>query len=158
MKILKKIGVILLVVFLVAQFFSPEKNNGSVDTVNGFIAETNPPEKVVSILKNTCFDCHSSTTRYPWYNSITPVNYWLAEHINDGKKHLDFSVWSTYSLKKKEHKMDELVEEVLEKEMPLDSYTWTHKDAILSDEEIKVVTSWATKVQENYKAQITVQK
>lgn len=155
MKILKKIGIILLILLIVAQFFRPEKNDGEIDTVNAFIAETNPPENVLKILNNTCFDCHSSKTNYPWYNSITPVNFWLDDHIKDGKKHLDFSKWSGYSLKKKEHKMDELHEEVAEKKMPLDSYTWTHEDANLTQEQIDAVVSWGKKVQADYKQQMT---
>lgn len=155
MKMFKKIGFGLLLILIIAQFFGPEKNEGNIDSVNAFITETNPPAEVTKILKNACFDCHSSHTRYPWYNNITPVNYWLDEHVRDGKKHLDFSKWSEYSLKKKEHKMDELHEEVEEKEMPLNSYTWTHADANLSQEQIDAIVAWGKKVQADYKKQMT---
>jgi uncharacterized protein YxeA len=155
MKVLKKIGVVLLIALVVAQFFGPEKNDGNLDTVNAFIVETNPPAEVTQILKTTCFDCHSAKTNYPWYNNITPVNYWLDEHVRDGKKHLDFSKWSEYSLKRKEHKMDELYEEVEKKEMPLNSYTWTHADANLTQAQIDAVVAWAKKVQADYKQQMT---
>lgn len=155
MKVLKKIGVVLLIALVVAQFFGPEKNDGNLDTVNAFIAETNPPAEVTQILKTTCFDCHSAKTNYPWYNNITPVNYWLDEHVRDGKKHLDFSKWSEYSLKRKEHKMDELYEEVEKKEMPLNSYTWTHADANLTQAQINAVVAWGKKVQADYKQQMT---
>ena len=83
MKILKKILVFLLVVLVVAQFFGPEKNDGDLATVEAFISETNPPEDVKRILETTCYDCHSDKTTYPWYSSITPVNYWLDEHVNE---------------------------------------------------------------------------
>ena len=155
MKVLKKIGIVLLIALVVAQFFGPEKNDGNLDTVNAFIAETNPPAEVTQILKTTCFDCHSAKTNYPWYNNITPVNYWLDEHVRDGKKHLDFSKWSEYSLKRKEHKMDELYEDVEKKEMPLNSYTWTHADANLTQAQIDAVVAWAKKVQADYKQQMT---
>jgi len=154
MKILKKIGLILLIALVIAQFFGPDKNDGELDTVNAFIAETNPPADVLKILNTTCFDCHSAKTTYPWYNNITPVNYWLDEHIRDGKKHLNFSKWSSYSLKKKEHKMDELYEEVEKGEMPLDSYTWTHEDANLTPAQIDAVVAWGKKVQADYKVQM----
>ncbi|WP_405564570.1 heme-binding domain-containing protein [Polaribacter sp. Asnod6-C07] len=157
MKIIKKIMLVLLLIFIVAQFFGPEKNEGNIDTVNAFIAETNPPEKVLDILKTSCFDCHSAKTSYPWYNNITPVNYWLADHVKDGKKHLDFSKWNTYSLKKKEHKMDELYEEVEKGEMPLNSYTWTHSEANLTQEQINAIVTWGKKVQADYKQQMTAE-
>lgn len=155
MKILKKILVFLLIVLVIAQFFGPKKNDGDLATVNTFLEETKPPADVKKILETTCFDCHSAKTNYPWYNTITPVNYWLAEHIKDGKKHLDFSKWSDYSLKRKEHKMDELYEEVEKGEMPLDSYTWTHADANLTQEQIAAVVAWGKKVQADYKQQMT---
>jgi hypothetical protein len=155
MKILKKILLSLLVVFVIAQFFGPEKNDGDLATVASFLLETDPPQDVKKILETTCFDCHSAKSTYPWYNAITPVNYWLDEHIQDGKKHLNFSKWNTYSLKKKEHKIDELHEEVEEGEMPLNSYTWTHSEANLSPAQIAAVVAWGKKVQADYKQQIS---
>lgn len=154
MKNFKKIGLILLIVLIVAQFFSPEKNEGDVTELNTFLAETKPPENVKKILETTCFDCHSNNTIYPWYNAITPVNYWLEHHIEDGKKHLNFSKWSAYSLKRKEHKMDELYEEVEHGEMPLKSYKWVHAEANLTEDQIEAVVSWGKKVQADYKQQM----
>jgi hypothetical protein len=150
MKILKTIGLLLFVVFIIAQFFGPEKNDGDITSVDAFFADTNPPEDVKIILETTCVDCHSNSTRYPWYNNITPVNYWLDEHINDGKKHFDMSKWNDYSDKKKDHKLDELAEEVGEKEMPLPSYTWTHGDADLSQDQIEAVVSWVKMTRVKY--------
>jgi hypothetical protein len=157
MKILKKIVIILLVALVIAQFFGPEKNEGNIASVDTFLAETNPSENVRKILSESCFDCHSNSTRYPWYNNITPVNYWLNDHVKDGKKHLNFSDWNAYTLKKKEHKMDELYEEVEKGEMPLDSYTWTHSGANLSEEQVAEIVAWGKSVQEDYKQQMNIQ-
>lgn len=151
MTILKKIGLAALAILLVAQFFRPEENNGDLSSVSAFLEETKPPENVQKILKETCFDCHSSKTNYPWYNNITPLNYWLDDHIKDGKKHLDFSNWNAYTLKRKEHKMDELHEEVAAKKMPLESYTYTHAEANLTQEQIDAVVTWGKKTQAGYK-------
>jgi len=150
MKILKKLGLLLLVVFIIAQFFGPEKNDGDIASVGAFFEDTNPPEDVKLILKNGCIDCHSDFTRYPWYNNITPVNYWLADHIKHGTKHFNVSKWSDYSDKKKDHKLDELIEMVEAKEMPLPSYTWTHGDAKLSQEQVDAVVAWAKNVRLKY--------
>lgn len=157
MKIIKKILVFLLVVFAVMQFFGPDKNQGELSSLNAFLAESNPPENVKIILKETCFDCHSDVTRYPWYNRITPINYWMDGHIDHGKGELNFSKWSAYSLKRKEHKMEEVWEEVAKKKMPLDSYTWTHAEANLTQEQIDAVVAWAKKIQGDYKAQMNAQ-
>ncbi|WP_027878668.1 heme-binding domain-containing protein [Mesoflavibacter zeaxanthinifaciens] len=158
MKIVKKILIALLVVLVIAQFFSPDKNTGDTKDLTAFLEETNPNEEVKAILKNTCFDCHSSNTVYPWYSKITPVNYWMAEHVEDGKKHLNFSKWSEYSVKRKDHKFEELIEEVEEKEMPLPSYTWSHTEADLSPEQIEAVVAWAKKVRMGYALQSIPQK
>ncbi|MEZ4796308.1 MAG: heme-binding domain-containing protein [Flavobacteriaceae bacterium] len=155
MKILKKILLLLLIAFVIAQFFGPEKNEGDLASIEPFLAETNPPEDVKLILKSACFDCHSDHTRYPWYNNITPVNYWLADHVKDGKKHFNVSEsdWSNASLKKKDHKFEELIEMIEKKEMPLDSYTWTHADAKLTDDQIANVVAWAKQVRAMYAEQ-----
>ncbi|MCB0446384.1 MAG: heme-binding domain-containing protein, partial [Gelidibacter sp.] len=76
MKVIKKILLILLVLFVIAQFFGPKKNLGEMASMDAFYAETKAPENIKVILKESCNDCHSDVTRYPWYNNITPVNYW----------------------------------------------------------------------------------
>ena len=156
MKIVKKGLLSIAIVLILAQFVGPKKNDGALTTVDAFLTETNPPADVKKILETTCFDCHSAKTSYPWYNAITPINYWLEEHIKDGKKHLNFSKWNDYSLKKKAHKMDELYEEVEAGEMPLKSYTWTHAEARLTQDQIVAVVAWGKRVQREYKQQIIV--
>ena len=150
MKTIKKILLLLLIVLVVAQFFGPDKNQGDIASIDAFISETHPSDEVKMILKETCFDCHSDVTRYPWYNNITPVNYWLNGHVEHGKEELNFSKWSSYSVKRKDHKLEEVIEKVEEKEMPLPSYTWTHSEAKLTDAQIKVVVDWAEKVRLGY--------
>ena len=150
MRIVKKILIALLVVFVIMQFFGPEKNQGEISSLDTFIQETNPSDEVKLVLKQACFDCHSDYTRYPWYNNITPVNYWLDGHIDHGKGELNFSKWHSYSDKRKDHKMEEIIEMVENKEMPLPSYTWTHKDAILSDSQINAVKEWVENIRLSY--------
>lgn len=150
MKILKKLLLVLLLIFVVAQFFGPEKNEGDLVSLNAFYEETNPSDNVKLILKEACLDCHSNVTRYPWYSKITPVNYWMAEHVNNGKRHFNVSNWDTLSVKRKDHKFEELIEMVEDKEMPLESYTWGHPEAKLTDTQIKDLIDWAKQVRQNY--------
>ncbi|MCB0444235.1 MAG: heme-binding domain-containing protein [Gelidibacter sp.] len=157
MKVIKKILLILLVLFVIAQFFGPKKNLGEMASMDAFYAETKAPENIKVILKESCNDCHSDVTRYPWYNNITPVNYWLSDHVNDGKKHFNISKWHTYSTKRKDHKLEELVEMVEKKEMPIDSYTWTHTEAKLSDAQIKEVVDWVKRVRYKYSIELQME-
>ena len=153
-KLLKYLLILALVALVVMQFIRPEKNLGGYESVAAFEAETKPSEDVRAILKESCYDCHSDHTRYPWYAEIAPVSYWLADHVKDGKKHFNVSDWSNYSLKKKDHKMDELIEEVEEGEMPLDSYTWTHGD--ITDAQRELLIQWALLVRMSYKPGLEV--
>ncbi|MCK0162196.1 heme-binding domain-containing protein [Allomuricauda sp. F6463D] len=150
MKIVKKIAIALLIVLVGMQFLRPEKNISEGDYVTAFENEAKPSQEVKKILKTACYDCHSANTEYPWYNNIAPVSYWLADHIEDGKKHLDFSSWTSYDTKKKDHKLEELIEEVKEGNMPLNEYTWTHSDAKLTEDEVSVLVAWAEQTRANY--------
>lgn len=139
----KKIAWALLIVFLGMQFIRPGRNESTGDHLETFFDETQPPEPVAGLLKTSCFDCHSDHTEYPWYAAVAPVSYWLADHIEDGKGHLNFSAWASYDAGEKDHKLEEVIETVEEAEMPLPSYTWTHADARLSDEQRQAVIEWA---------------
>ncbi|MGB5821518.1 MAG: heme-binding domain-containing protein [Saonia sp.] len=150
MKILKKIALVLLVVFVAIQFYRPEKNIDQGEHTTAFLTQTNPPQAVRVILQETCYDCHSNNTIYPWYNNIAPVSYWLADHIDHGKGHLNFSAWEDYSAKQKDHKLDEVIEMIEAREMPLKEYTWTHAEAKLTDEQRQEVIDWAKKTRVLY--------
>lgn len=151
MKILKIIGWVALVALIIIQFFRPEKNStDNPDYVLAFESETKPSAEVKVILESACYDCHSANTEYPWYNNIAPVSFWLEEHIEHGKEHFNVSDWENYSPKKKDHKLEELIEEVEEGEMPLNEYTWTHKDARLTKEQRDMLILWAKEARATY--------
>lgn len=143
---LKKILLAIFILVVIAQFFGPEKNQADNSTYSAFVSETNPSEEVLTLLQNSCFDCHSNNTSYPWYSHITPVNYWMSHHVNEGKEHFNISDWTNYSTGKKDHKIHEVIETIENNSMPLDSYTWTHNDAILSDDQKQLIINWAQEV------------
>jgi len=140
----KKITTTAIILFAIAQFFNPQKNEYAAVPESDFILTEKPPQQLATILKESCYDCHSNNTRYPWYDRITPVNFWVNGHIEHGKKELNFSLWSQYSAKRKTHKLEEFIEMINDREMPLESYLLTHRTAKLSDSEIKTLTDWIT--------------
>lgn len=149
---LKLISRILLIAFITIQFFRPKKNV-SAEIGPKDITTLYPVEgQVKTILAKACNDCHTNNTNYPWYSNIQPVAWWLADHIEEGKQHLNFSEFAGYSLRKQFHKLEEVVEQVKEKEMPLNSYTWVHRDANLTQEERVALTGWAMSLQDSMKA------
>lgn len=154
MKLLKKIAKGALLLLLVLQFIPTKKNDGDIVSLLNFYEETKTTTEVKTILEKACIDCHSNTTQYPWYHKIAPIKFWMNHHVEEGKEHLNFSEWSGYSLKRKEHKMEEVWEEVEEKEMPLKSYTWTHANAKLTDSEIAAIINWAKGAEHYYKQEL----
>ena len=146
----KKIVYFLLIALVIAQFFGPEKNQGDLTSLDAFYAETKPSDDVRLILEQACFDCHSNVTKYPWYSKITPINYWMADHVEEGKEELNFSKWSAYSTKRKDHKLEETVEMIEKGKMPLDSYTWAHKDAVLTEVQKQAIKEWVDSVRMGY--------
>ncbi|WP_298312346.1 heme-binding domain-containing protein [uncultured Aquimarina sp.] len=146
--ILKKVGLLFLLVVVIMQFIRPDKNESGYESVAYFENETKPTSQVKEILKNNCYDCHSDQTIYPWYAEIAPVSYWLDHHVEEGKEHFNMSDWEQYSDKKKDHKLDELIEEVEEGEMPLSSYTWIHGD--LEKEEMELLINWTKELRKKY--------
>lgn len=145
---LKKILIIIVIAFVIAQFFGTEKNDAETRELTTFIAETTPNEEVKGILASKCFDCHSNQTTYPWYANIAPLSFWINHHVEEGKEHLNFSDWSNYDLKRKKHKLEELIEEVEEDKMPLESYEKLHGELI--DSEKETIIEWAKQAIANY--------
>lgn len=135
---------IIALALVVIQFFRPEKNISSVVADQDITKHYGVPGKVLAVLQRSCYDCHSNNTVYPWYSNIQPIAWFLANHVKDGKEELNFSIFASYTPKKAVHKLDEVIGETREGEMPLSSYTLIHRNAILSDQEIKMIDEWAT--------------
>lgn len=139
----KKIFLAALIVLVLLQFIQPTKNQTTSLSNNDLSKMYEVPQDVRPILQKACYDCHSNNTKYPWYNKIQPVAWWLQYHVNDGKKHLNFSEFGGYEPKKQYHKLEEIAETVEEGEMPLNSYTWMHKEAQLTSTEKQTLLIWA---------------
>jgi hypothetical protein len=145
-KILRYILFFLLFAFVVIQFIArPEKISEPV-TDSDITLALNVDQEISSMLKGACYDCHSNQPSYPWYASIAPINWWIGDHIEEGRDELNFSLWSTFSAKKRDHKLEELIEMIEEREMPLPNYVRLHKEADLSDEQIAALVKWAKSV------------
>lgn len=148
---MKKIFIALFVLFLLTQFIQPKKNRA--ENGKAQIAELQNtlqlPDNVHQIFTVACYDCHSNHTRYPWYDNITPVNFWVKQHIDEGKQKLNFSDFEKYTIRRKDHKYEEIAEEVQEEKMPLPSYLYTHFDARLSEEQKSAIINWAEEQRAN---------
>ena len=155
-KIIKTIGWLLLIAFVIIQFFRPEKNINPGDQPNSIVKAYPMSADVKTILDKACMDCHSNNTRYPWYNNVQPVGWWLAEHVKDGKKELNYDEYSTRRPRFQYRRMEQTIDLVEKNEMPLPSYTWTHKDAILTNEEKSKLKEWAESIKKTLESQYPI--
>jgi hypothetical protein len=139
---IRKIFVVLLVIFVAMQFIRPARNNGAAEGVADISHVVQVPDTIRKILISSCYDCHSNHTVYPWYVNLNPVGLWLHNHVEDGKEAINFSDLSAFSKKKLDHRMKDIAEQVDSKEMPLSSYTFIHKYAILDSGQIQMIKDW----------------
>ncbi|MBM3439889.1 MAG: cytochrome C [Bacteroidetes bacterium] len=140
---LKKIGYVLFAALVLIQFIRPERNLQQGPFPNDITAELAIPQDVNTILQQACYDCHSNNTKYPWYAQVQPINWWIQDHVNEGKQHLNFHAFATYTPKKKHHKLEEIAEVVTEGEMPMDSYQWMHGNTRLTNAQKTALVQWA---------------
>jgi Haem-binding domain len=139
----------IIVLLIIIQFFDTEKNIATAPSENAIEKHHAVPDHVQKLLKTSCYDCHSNTTVYPAYNNIQPVKWWLADHVNSGKRHLNFDEFNTYSKEKKLKKLDEIAETVRSGEMPLTSYTVIHQNAKLSASDKSEIEQWVSEMKKD---------
>lgn len=151
-KIFKIVLIILLIALIVIQFFRPEKNAGEEIAANQMTAVQEVPDNVQQILKFSCNDCHSNTTHYPWYSKIQPVAWFLNDHIVEGKKEVNFSIFATYPIYRRYKKFKEIGKEVKDGDMPITSYTIPHRDAVLSENQKLILENWAANAMKDMEA------
>ncbi|MDD5406839.1 MAG: heme-binding domain-containing protein [Sulfurovaceae bacterium] len=109
---------------------------------------TNPKDEIAvsndikTILKRSCYDCHSNNTTIPWYGNIAPSSWLVRSHINDGRKILNFSEFNKYDVEKQKDLFDRIGGAVVIR-MPLPSYVWMHPKAELSQEDRDKLKAWS---------------
>jgi Haem-binding domain len=155
-KFLKRFFLLLLIVFVVLQFFRPKKNTFEGVSENDITKTYAVPTNVMATLQTSCYDCHSNNTKYPWYSNIQPVAWWLADHIEEGKKEINFNEFASYSPRRQYKKFKEINDQLEEDEMPLKSYTIIHGDAKLSKEQKVEIYKWTNAMMDSMKVKYPI--
>ncbi len=137
---MKKLLLFVIIVFIGIQFV-PYNVPADVPDKEGDALQA--PKEVEAILKRSCYDCHSNHTNFPWYSSVAPVSFFTKMHVKEGREHMNFSTWNSYSDKKKAKFLDKIPQAIKSK-MPLPSYLLIHKDAKLTDADKKAISDWAS--------------
>ena len=142
-KKLKIFGYLLVVVFVLIQFYPIDKPMVSIENPNDLLQNNEVPENVALLLKSTCYDCHSNTSKFPWYSNIAPTKWLVYNHINEGRGELNFSEWNTLDKDDKADILDDISSVILEGEMPIKGYTILHSEANLSEVDREAIATWA---------------
>lgn len=146
MRIFKYAIYAVIALFFLIQFIPSDLPENNDNVRHDIIQTENPPEEVKAILYKACYDCHSYQTRYPWYSYIAPVSWLVSRDIKVGRGELNLSDWAELSKRKKIKILNEISEEVEERNMPLKIYTVIHRNAILSEDEIRTISNWTKHV------------
>ena len=142
-KIIVGVVVVLAIAFIVIQFFPIDRSVPQVYAAETLEAAVTVPPHISEIIGRSCNDCHSNLTVYPWYTRIQPVGWFMKDHINEGRREMNFSIFNTYTAQKKAKRLDDICDQVESKEMPLPSYLWIHRDAVLTASDAKALCDWA---------------
>ena len=142
LKVLKWFLLIVAIVLLGVQFVRPVRTNPSVDQSRTIHARQQVNPQVAEILDRSCQDCHSNSTRWPWYSNVAPVSWFVIDHVNHARSHLNFSEWGSLDNRQAVKKLEEICEEVEDGEMPLKSYTYIHWSAKLTAEDVQTLCKW----------------
>lgn len=145
---IKKILLGLIVLGIGIQFIRPAKNLSATPEKTDLLVLHTAPAEVKKLLLMGCYDCHSENTRYPWYAEIQPLAWWLDAHVRDGKREFNFSTFGDLSAKKKASRLEEVIDQIGSRKMPLKSYTLVHRDAIFTDPQVKAINDWLESVRD----------
>jgi len=110
--------------FILIQFVTPERTNPAIDQSLTIAAQAEFTSPISTMIKASCFDCHSNETRWPWYSYIAPVSWLVADDVASGLK------------------LGQIYEQVSRGEMPLKKYLLMHSDAQLSAADRDSILSW----------------
>ncbi|HYT66585.1 MAG TPA: heme-binding domain-containing protein [Vicinamibacterales bacterium] len=142
----RRVPLLFLVVFIGAQFLRPDRTNPPTRSGVSLITKATP--QVAAIIDRACRDCHSNETRWPWYTNVTPTNWLIANHVHDGRDHMNYSKWSSYAEDDQDKFLGGICTLTKRRRMPLPSYLLIHREAKLSEADVTVLCAWSEKMRD----------
>ena len=148
LKVVKVVAVLLFILFTCAQFVGPERTNPPVAAGQSLEERAHVPPEVANVLNRSCMDCHSNRTAWPWYSNVAPASWFVVDHVNHGRRHLNFSEWGKYSRRDSVELLNGICATTKGGSMPLDSYTLVHRGARLASRDWQTLCRWAGEEQD----------
>jgi hypothetical protein len=138
----KQIGIATFTLLLAAQFIPVRARNPAVSPAQSIYATQTVPEAVRSVFENSCSDCHSNSTRWPWYSHVAPVSWMIAYDVHAGRRHFNLSEWGRYTGRQKEEKLELICDQVTNGDMPDSKYAFVHRKVRLTQDQRDAVCAW----------------
>jgi len=142
-KFLKLTALMLAVLFISVQFVRTDRTNPPVVEAHALESHARVTPEVAGIFERACKDCHSNQTEWPWYAQVAPVSWYVADHVNHGRNHLNFSRWSDYDREQADWLLGAMCMTAERGRMPLPSYTRMHHAARLSPADVRILCAWS---------------
>jgi hypothetical protein len=146
MKMLKIIIWIIIAIIIVIQFIPASYPEVIAENDNDLMKNNAIPQDISMILKNSCYDCHSNETHYPWYSYVAPVKWLVIRDVRLGRNGLNFSEWERLKSREKISLLSDMAEEVDAGNMPMPIYTLLHRSASLDEDQKKLMADWTEKM------------
>lgn len=149
-KILKWMAILVLAGLVIIQFVRIDKSVPDFNKNGDFTRVHSANDAGIKILKNACYDCHSFETKYPWYAEVAPISWWVGDHIEEGREHVNFSLWSSYSPGDQAEIIEESIEEIEEGKMPDPNYVKQHPEAEMTAANKTALLNYLKSVEGSY--------
>lgn len=143
-RILQLVSAAIIAGIVVIQFVGPARSNPIAPEAQSAGVHLQLSPQALAIVERSCADCHSNNTRWPWYSRVAPVSWFVIDHVNHGRSHLNFSEWGRYTPKEQNALLHSICKEVKYGTMPLQSYLRIHTDAKLNAGDVKILCELAS--------------
>lgn len=133
LKALSVIGVCLVLVFIVMQFFGPKVSNPTI------AGEFHGPKAVQQLFERSCYDCHSNKTKLKWFDRIAPVSWMVAADVEKARTGLNFTEWDKLTPIQQKVSLWEAYGHIKVGGMPLKKYQILHPEAAVSVDDLDLL-------------------
>ena len=138
-KRLGQAALVLVVVFVAAQFIQPQRANPATDSTRAIQSQLGAASALPAVLDRSCGDCHSNASAWPSYTRIAPLSWVVARAMNEGRKAVNFSEWTDYSPGRRRALLAVSCRDASNGTMPMRAYTALRPAAQLSPQDVETI-------------------
>lgn len=128
-----------------AYLMAPAKTNPRVIREHTVEANTTMSPAAAGVLRRACMNCHSNETKWPAYSYIPPFSTIVTRDVENARKVMNFSEWSTQAGRRPGLAASFLAascSDMKVRRMPTTPYLLLHPEAKLSQADVDSFCSW----------------